>query len=88
MAENEGARHPDSQKEVDYPEMSDALMMADVAITRSGDQHDLTQLADAMERAADYHNAHRSETAPMPKPKVKSLPRRPMRDADQIWKHD
>lgn len=87
LAETEGVRRPGP--DIDYPDMSDALDLADHLI-KGGDLSDFDRLADEMDAAADALGYLIANTAPKRARKKKAAQpvKPPTRTADQIWRHD
>lgn len=88
----EGCRRRDI--DTDYPDMSDALVIADGLIkTGAVARADLKRLADELDATAGVLDEQHRYARNLPKVRKctskKSTPfRSPTRDADQIWNHD
>lgn len=86
LAETEGCRRPGP--DIDYPDVSDALDLADKLI-KGGDRDGFERLADELDAAAQALDDLITNTAPKrTRKKAAQTVKPPTRTADQIWTHD
>lgn len=86
LAETEGCRRPGP--DIDYPDMGDALDLADHLI-KGGDLDGLGRLADELDAAAQALDDLITNVKPKRVRKKAAQPvKPPTRTANQIWKHD